>query len=133
MMHKYQNELLVVVAFLVLIGGFLYQRGMSRRLDVSLERSKTAARQITEAKTLQSVWSSKGLKKKVAAIHGLVAPGKIKTFNQKKGKLVANFNNLTGQELNTISTEIASLPVHIQELAITRSGTQYVLRCSCTW
>jgi len=133
MIRKYQNELMVVLGLVVLLGGFLYQRGMARKLDASLERSKTAARQITEAKTLQKVWSTKGIKKKVAALHALLPAGKIRTFDQKKKKLTAEFTALTGQELNLISTRLASLPLRIQEFAVTRSGRQYDVRCTCAW
>ena len=133
MIRKYQNEGIVLLALLLLIGGFLYQRGMERKLDVSLERSKTAAEEITKAKTLQKVWASKGLKQKVTALQGSVVPSKVKTLNLEKNKLNAHFFELTGKELNALSTRIASLPVHIQEFAVTRMGTQYALRCSCTW
>jgi glutamate synthase domain-containing protein 3 len=133
MIRNYQNELMIAVAFFVLAGGFLYQRGMDRKLGASLERSKTTALQITEAKTFQKVWSTKGLKQKVSALHELIPAAKIQTFNQKKKKLVANFNDLTGQELNTVSTNLASLPVQIQELAITRTGNNYSMRCTCSW
>jgi len=133
MIHKYQNEGIVLLALLLFIGGFLYQRGMERKLDVSLKRSKTAAMEITKAKTLQKVWASKGLKQKATSLQGSVIPSKVKTFNLKKNKLNAHFFQLTGKELNTVSTRIASLPVHIQEFAVTRLGNQYALRCSCTW
>jgi glutamate synthase domain-containing protein 3 len=133
MIRNYQNELIIAVAFFVLAGGFLYQRGMNRKLAASLERSKTTALQITEAKTLQKVWFTKGLKQKVSALRGLVPSSKIKAFNQKKKKLLANYNNLTAQELNTVSTKLASLPVQIQELAITRTGDKYTMRCTCSW
>ena len=133
MIRKYQNELMLLTALIVLLGGFLYQKGMAHRLDVSLERSKTAARQITETKTLQKVWSTKGLKNKVAALRGVVASEKVKTFDQKKNRLNAHFARLSGQELNMVATQLARLPVQIQELGITRSGTLYEVRCSCTW
>jgi hypothetical protein len=133
MMRKYQNELIVLLAFVVLLGGFFYQRSMSRKLDASLERSRSAARQITEAKVLQKVWSSKGLKKKIMTLKSTVASDKVKTFDQNKKKLTASFAGLTGQELNTMSTKLASFPVHIQEFAVTRSGTQYDVRCTCSW
>ena len=133
MIRKYQNEGIVLLALLLFIGGFLYQRGMERKLDVSLERSKTTAVEIMKAKTLQKVWSAKGLKQKVAALQGRVIPSKVKTFELEKNKLNAHFFQLTGKELNTLATRIASLPVRIQEFAVTRLGTQYALRCSCTW
>jgi glutamate synthase domain-containing protein 3 len=133
MIRKYQNELLIVLGLLVFLGGFLYQRGMARKLDASLERSRIAARQITEAKTLQKVWSTKGITKKVAALRTLLPAGKIRTFDQKKKKLTAEFTTLTAQELNLISTQLASMPLRIQAFAVTRSGNQYNMRCTCAW
>jgi len=133
MIRKYQNELILLVALAVLLGGFLYQKGMARKLDASLERSKTAARQITETKILQKVWSTKGIKKKISNLHTMLPATKIRTFDQKKKKLSIVFKDLTGQELNRVATEIASLPVQIQEFAVTRSGRQYDMRCMCSW
>jgi hypothetical protein len=133
MIRKYQNELIVLVAFIFLLGGFLYQKRMSSLLDSSLNLSKTAATQITETKTLQNVWTTKGLKQKVAELQGKLLPMKTKQFEQKKGKLSANFVELTGQELNMISTKIASLPVHIEKLIINRSGDKYAMECQCSW
>ncbi len=133
MIRKYQNEGIVLLALLLLIGGFLYQRGMERKLDTSLEQSKTVAAEIAKAKTLRQVWSSKRLKQKIASLRGGVPSNKVKTFTFAKNKLNAHFFQLTGKELNNIATKIASLPVHIQEFGVTRMGSQYALRCLCTW
>ena len=103
------------------------------QLDISLKQSKTAFRQITETEILQGVWSHKGLKQKVTALHGKVASNKIKIFDQKKKKLMASFTSLTGEELNMLATDLASLPVHIQEFAVTRVDREYDLRCTCSW
>jgi len=133
MIRKYQNEGIILLSLLLFIGGFLYQRGMERKLDVSLERSKTVTVEITKAKTLQKVWTSKGLKQKVASLQRGVVSSKVKMFNLEKNKLNTHFIQLTGKELNTIAARIASLSVHIQAFAVTRLGAQYALRCSCTW
>jgi len=133
MIRKYQNELIVLASLIVFLGGFLYQKGMTRQLDASLTQSREAAQQITETKTLQKVWSSKGLKQKVAAIRQLIPAGKIKTFDQKKTKVTLHFSDMTGKELNTVTSRIAALPVQIQEIGMTRSGDHYDMRCTCSW
>ncbi len=133
MIRKYQNEWILLLALLVLLGGFLYQRGMRHKLEVSLLRSQNAARQITEAKVWQEVWSTKGLKTQVASLKETVPSGKVKTFEQVKKKLTADFVGLSGQELNELATRIATIPVRIQEFAVTRTGTKYDVRCTCTW
>ncbi len=133
MIRKYQNELIVLVAFLFLLGGFLYQKSMSSALDSSLSLSKKAAKQITETKTLQKVWASKGLKQQVAQLRDTLPPMRIKKFDQQKNKLNVHFIDLTGQELNMISTKLASLPLHIEKLTINRAGDKYEMECECSW
>jgi len=133
MIRKYQNELMVLIGVLLLLGGIGYQQGMIRRLDASLALSRSAAQEITETKTLQKVWGTKGIKGRIAALRRAVSPDKVKMFDQKKTKLNLHFADLTGAELNAVSTKIASLPVRIQEFAITRTGSQYEMRCTCAW
>ena len=124
---------MVLIGVLMLIGGIWYQRSMTQRLDASLALSRSAAQEITETKTLQKVWGTKGIKGRIAALQRAVPPAKVKSFDQKKTKLNAHFADLTGAELNAVSTKIASLPVRIEEFAITRTGTQYEMRCTCAW
>ncbi len=133
MILKYRNELIVLAAFLFLLGGFLYQKSMSAMLENSLSTSDTASKQIKEIKILQNVWGSKGLKQKVAQLQSILTSIKVKKFDQQKNKLDAEFIELTGQELNKISTAVASIPIHIDEIAISRSGDKYGMRCRCTW
>ena len=133
MIQKYRNEGIVLLALILFIGGFLYEKGMAHKLEASLRQSRTATEEITQAKTLRTVWSSKGLKSKVASLQKSVNPDKIKTFDLQKSKLNTHFLRLSGRELNTLTTRIASLPVRIQELAVTRAGSQYTLRCTCAW
>lgn len=133
MMRKYLSESIVLLAFVFLLGSFLYQRGMARKLDASLERSRTAVRQIDEIKIYQKVWSVKGLKGKIASVRNMVSASNVKLFDQKKKKLQANFTDLSGKELNDVATKIATLPVQIGEFAVTRSGSQYAIRCTCSW
>ena len=124
---------MVLIGVLLLLGGIGYQQGMIRRLDASLALSRSAAQEITETKTLQKVWGTKGIKGRIAALRRAVSPDKVKMFDQKKTKLNLHFADLTGAELNTVSTKIASLPVRIEEFAITRTGRQYEMRCTCAW
>jgi hypothetical protein len=133
MIRKYRNEGIVLGALLLLVGGFMYQRSMNARLDSSLEQAQSASRQITEVQTLQTVWSTKGLKAKVTALHKLIPTSKIKTFEQKKKKLSMAFVGLNGKEINAVSSRIASLPLQIQKISIVRSGETYALECQCSW
>jgi hypothetical protein len=133
MIRKYQNELIVAVALVFLLAGFLYERGMERKLQASLTRNRSAALQITETQILQKVWSTKGIKQKLSVLHRQLPAAKIKTFRQDKQKLSAEFWRLNGKELNALATYIASLPVQIQEMTISRDGKHYNLRCVCSW
>jgi Flp pilus assembly protein TadB len=133
MIRKYQNELIVLAAFLVLAGGFLYQKSTEKALEDSLEHSRTASRQISDIKVLQSVWSTKDIRNKVSDLHNLVSSNQVKRFEEGKKKLIVDFIGLTGQELNLLSTRIASMPVRIKDFSITRAGDKYEMRCQCSW
>ena len=133
MMRKYQNELIVLGALLFALAGYLYQSTSRAQLAASLAESGTASRQVTETQTLEKVWSTKGLKKKVDALRSTLPKAKIQTFELGKQKLSAHFTGLTSQELNGITSQIASLPVHIESMQIARSGNTYTVECQCRW
>ena len=133
MMRKYQNELIVLGALVFALAGYLYQSTSRTRLETSLAEAQTASRQITETQTLQNVWSTKGLKQKVSALRSTLPKAKIKTFESGKQKLSAHFTGLTSQELNGITSRLASLPVRIGTLQVARSGDTYSVECTCRW
>jgi len=133
MMRKYQNELMVLGALLFALAGYLYQFSSQTRLKTSLAEASAASRQITETQTLKKVWSTKGLKKQVAALRSTLPSAKVQTFELEKQKLSAHFTGLTSQELNGITSQIASLPVHIETMQIARSGNTYSVECQCRW
>jgi len=133
MIRKYQNELIVLAALLFLLAGVIYQHSSHARLESSLAQAQTAARQITETKTLEKVWSSKGIRKKLSALHESFPKAKVKSFELGKKKLEATFVTLSSQELNALTGQIASLPVKIEALTVARSGNTYTVGCQCRW
>jgi len=133
MIRKYQNEWIVLGALLFALAGYLYQASNRNRLETSLTEASVASRQITETQTLKKVWSTKGLKKKVTALRSTLPSAKVQTFEVKKQKLSAHFTGLTSQELNGITSKIASLPVRLETLQIARSGNTYNVECQCRW
>ena len=133
MIRKYQNELIVLAALLFLLVGFVYQRTARIRLDVATQQAHTATQEITETTLLQQVWSSKGLKKKVEALRAVLPAAKVERFDLGKEKLDATFTSLTSQELNALSSQIASLPVRIQTFNVSRTGESYTVGCKCSW
>jgi hypothetical protein len=133
MIRRYQNEIMIGAAVLILLGGFLYQRGMMRKLEASQVRTRQAAQEIQETVVLQKVWSAKGIQSKLQAFGRSVPGAKVQTFNLQKQKLTAVFNGLSGQELNALATRMASMPVRIESFVVDRSGDQYAMRCVCSW
>ncbi len=131
--RKYQNEGIVLLGLVILLGGVVYEKQMAHALKHSLEQSRTAAQEIDDIAILQSVWSTKGLTKKVSALRRAVPKKNVKAFSQKKSKLDLHFVDMDGKMLNTVLSKIASLPLHMQAVSIGRSGEHYTLRCTCTW
>jgi len=132
-MRRYQNEWILLIAFLVFVGGVAYRYTMQSRLERTVAQASTTRQQIQDIQTLKKVWSTQGLKEKVAQLRSIVPAGNVQSFLQKKQELNAEWRSLNGQQLNTLTTRIASLPLQLQEMTIERDGENYTVRCRCTW
>lgn len=133
MIRKYKNEIILLSGIVMLVAGVIYQWQMSASLDRSIREISDTKREISETITLQKVWSTKGIKQKLSQLHATMPPSKIKTYAQKKSKLTIELHDLASNELNKISTKIASIPLRIKEFSVLRDGDQYTLKCRCTW
>ncbi len=133
MMDRFRNELILLVALLVMIAGIAYRYTLSSRLDATVRTSQQAAREVREIAILKQVWGTQGIQGKVAKLRELLPAARIKTFDQKKSELRAVFSGLNGAELNTIATALGESPLRIRTMSILRSGQTYTVRCRCTW
>lgn len=126
----YKNELIVGIAFLLLLIALIYNHGaISGQRDAS---AGTSLQEFKEAIAFKKVWGDKKITKKVDKLKALVSPSKVK-WNKKSKKLIASFLNLSNQELNRVVVKIMNLAVEIQKLEVNKVGASYQVEFKCKW
>ena len=129
---RYQNELIVLIAFVLMLGGYLYK---NVQISTQSEMSANVNRSVGELKeviALQKIWSDKKTTKKVDRLQSVVPQNKVK-WSSKNKKLTASYKGLTTTEVNTLVTSILKLPVEIQKLKIQNLATSYDVEFKCKW
>jgi len=129
---RYQNELIVLIAFVLMLGGYLY-----KNTQISLQRemmvhSNRSIAEVKEVAALQKIWSDKKITQKVNKLQEVISENKVK-WSSKNKKVTASYKGLTTTELNTLVTKILNLPVEIQKLDIQKAETSYDVEFKCKW
>ena len=129
-LKAYKNELIVGLAFLLLIIAFVYKQGkISGQTDTY---AATSLQELKEVIALKKIWGDKKTTKKVDKLKTIIAPSKVK-WSRKSKKLTASFSNLSNQELNRIIVKIMNLAVEIQRLEVKKQGASYHVEFKCKW
>ncbi len=131
-LQRYQNELIVLFVFVLMLLAFSY-----KHTQVTVQGSKAVQIQneivnFKEIISLKRVWGDKGLTKKVGKLQKLISSDKVK-WSKKSKKVTAFYTNLTGTELNKLVTKILSLAVEIQKLDIQKKSSTYDVEFKCKW
>ena len=129
-LKAYKNELILGVAFLLLLISFAYKQG-----QISSQSNTSAGNAVQELKeviSLQKIWGDKKMSTKIDKLKTIVSPSKVK-WNKKSKKLTASFSTLTNQELNTLITKMMNIAVMIQKLEVKKLGTTYQVEFKCKW
>ena len=129
---RYQNELIVLAALLLMFGAYLYKHNQVKtQIEGSSHVQHTLA-ELKEVIALQKVWKDKTIQKKIKALKGTVASAK-RNWQEKKQKISATYTGLSAQELNKIATKILNLPVEIILFDIKKIGQTYNVEFKCKW
>lgn len=129
---KYQNELIIFITLLLMIGAYIYR---SHHISEQRENGSRVNQSLLEAKKaikLKKIWANKALKKKVDILQNIVAPSKV-TWHKGKKKLSASYQNLGPNELNKLVTKILNIPVSITLLDVKKVGSTYNMEFKCKW
>jgi len=129
---RYQNELIVLITFVLMLGGYLYKNA---QISGQSEMAVVASRSVGELKeviALQKIWSDKKTTKKVDRLQTVIPQNKVK-WSSKNKKLTASYKGLTPSEMNTLITKILNLPIEIQKLKIQKLATSYDVEFKCKW
>ncbi|RRS31373.1 MAG: hypothetical protein P794_04120 [Epsilonproteobacteria bacterium (ex Lamellibrachia satsuma)] len=131
-LKKYQNELILLFAFLLMVGAFFYK---NNQVSFGVEKTATLEQSASEFKelvALKKIWADKKISKRIDKLKKLVPVSKV-AWHKKGKKMAATYTGLISTELNKLISKILNLPVQIQLLKIQKNGTSYNVEFKCKW
>jgi len=131
-LKAYKNELIVGLAFLLLIIAFSYKQIQVSNQNNASSDGATSLQELKDVIALKKIWGDKKITKKVEKLKTLVSPSKVKWHREGK-KLTASFQGLNAQEFNRLIIKMMNLPVEIQKLEVQNTGSVYQVEFKCKW
>jgi len=131
-LKRYQNELIVLLAFLLLVTGFVYK---STQLALQAENAASAREAVSELKeviALKKIWADKKISQKVDKLKILIPASKV-SWSKKGKKVTAVYKGVNAKELNKLVSRLLSLPVVITKLDIKKTDATYHVEFKCKW
>ena len=129
---RYQNELIVGFAFLLLLISMGYKSMQTSARTEMAESMQSSVSEFKELLVLQKRWANKQTSKKVDKLRTLAPAAKV--VWQKKGKkLSVSYKGLDAKELNKIVTSILNLPVQLEHISLVNQNGKYNLELKCKW
>lgn len=129
---RYQNELIVLIAFLLMFIGYIYKQTELTSKKEFRSESNYVLTEIKEVIALKKIWSDKKTTQKVGKLKTVVPQSKVK-WSKKRKKVKASYKGLSDKELNTLVKKILNLPIEIKMLKIKNVGSSYDLELKCQW
>jgi hypothetical protein len=123
---------MVFLAFLLMLGAFLYKNGQIASQEKYATTTKQAVSDFQEIIALKKIWADKKTSKKVEKLKDLIPAAKV-TWSSKSKKVTASYKGLTASELNKLVTKILDLPVEIKKLKIQNIASSYDVEFKCKW
>ncbi len=129
---RYQNELIALVAFVLMFAGYGYKVAQVSSQAETMAGVRHSIEEIKEVIALQKIWSDKKTSQKVDKLQTLIPASKV-TWSNKSKKVTATYKSLTAAELNDLITKILNLPVEINKLKIQKIASSYDVEFVCKW
>lgn len=130
--QRYQNELIVLVAFLIMIGTYFYRYNNVNAQAQQANKVQQSINEVKEVVALKKTWADKKIPQKIDALKATIPAAKVKWTKQKQ-KVEAKYTGLSSNELNKLTTKILNLPVVIEQLNINKDKSLYNVEFSCKW
>jgi len=131
-LKRYQNELLVLLAFFLMFAALLYKNGQLASQAETAAIEKQEVNDFKEIVILKKIWADKKTSKKVEKLKKLIPASKTKWSNKSK-KVTAVYEGLSSAELNKLISKILSLAIEIRQLDIKKTGSSYHVEFKCKW
>lgn len=131
-LKRYQNELVVLLALLLMLGAFFYKNAQISSQAEDAASTKQAVSDFKEIVALKKIWADKKTSKKVEKLKELIPASKV-TWSKKSKKVTAVYKELSSKELNKLISKILNLAVVIRQLDIKKTGSSYNVEFKCKW
>jgi len=129
---RYQNELIVLGAFLIMLFAYMYKYNHTQAQVTGATKSQQSINALKEAVGLKKIWADKNINKKITVLKTIVPSSKVKWI-KKKQKITASYKGLSASELNKLTGKILNLPIEISLLTMNKVGTVYNVELKCKW
>ena len=130
---RYRNEIIVLVAFVLMVSGYLYKSSSTDSLDRVKAEVALSVTKVGEIIALKKQWGNEKLTGSVNKMNLNIAPDKIKQFSIKSKKLQASYRGLSDKEMNGIILKLQNIAVQIIKLGVKRQGESYTMEIICKW
>lgn len=130
---RYQNELIVVLSFLLMLGAYLYKQNQASQIDRVRGEVTLSIGKVGEIIALKNQWGNSDLSKKIKKIKNGLDESSIKLFSVKSKKLTASFVGLDSKEMNGVITKLENIAVQIVKLKVTSKDKKYSMEIKCKW
>jgi len=130
--RKYQNELIVVGAFVIMLGTYAYKHNQATKQAQQAQGTKATLNEMKEVIALKKIWADKKTTKKVLQLKSLIPESKTKWVKKGK-KLTVDYTGLSSNELNNLTKTILNMPVEISLLNIKKRASNYNVEFKCKW
>ena len=130
---RYQNEAIVLAAFIVMAAGYVYKSNYLNSFDRVKAEVAASIAETGRIIGLKKQWGDETLTKRIDKIKKDIAPDKIKLFSVKSKKLQASFQGLSDKEMNGIILRLENIAVQIVKISAKHQGDSYSLEIICKW
>lgn len=130
--RRYQNELIVLGAFLFMFSMYLYKQNAMSSQSGEIDKVTQSIEEINEVVVLKKIWADKKINQKVEKIKALIPSSKMK-WSKKNKKVTAYYSEIGASELNKLITKILNTPVVIDKLDIEKTNASYKVEFKCRW
>jgi len=130
--RKYQNELMVAGALVIMIGTYTYKHNQAISQVKQSQNTKATLNEMKEVVALKKIWANKQTNKQVKNLQELIPASKTKWVKKGK-KLTVSYDNLNANELNKLTKTILNMPVEVRLLDIKKLASNYNVEFKCKW
>lgn len=131
-LKRYQNELIVLGAFLMMLFAYMYKHNHVESQVIGTTKLQNSINELKEAVALKKIWADKNIKKKIISLEMIIPSSKV-VWVKKKQKVTASYKGLSASELNKLTSQILNLPIEILLLDINKIDTLYNVEFKCKW